>query len=138
MTSKGDMVAGLYADSSVYVDSDGRRCDLATMCCREPGWAASRITALLQERARMAGEIRALESACDVADITRLSALCDAGTWAATATTREGDSRDGYSIDLAAALLQAVERVTAMRMDRAYADGRDDAELAALAARGVL
>lgn len=30
----------------VYRDTDGRECDLATMCRREPEWAANRIAAL--------------------------------------------------------------------------------------------
>lgn len=32
-----------------FCDSDGRECDLPTMCLREPGWAANRIAALTVE-----------------------------------------------------------------------------------------
>jgi len=45
----------------VYTDSDGNRCDLATLCRREPGWAANRIDTLLAERARHQAELESLE-----------------------------------------------------------------------------
>jgi hypothetical protein len=37
-----------------YTDSEGRKCDLATMCVREPGWAANRITVSLADNAKLA------------------------------------------------------------------------------------
>ena len=48
-----------------FTDSEGRKCDLSTMCRREPGWAASRIGAL-RERAERAERER--EEARDLAE----------------------------------------------------------------------
>lgn len=36
-----------------FTDSDGRKCDLSTMCRREPEWAASRIDTLTNALATM-------------------------------------------------------------------------------------
>lgn len=71
--------------------------------------------------------IRDLEGALREAGITRLGVLYDAGTWAVTATTREGDSRDGYADSLGGALLGAVERVVEMRLHGRGRAGRADA-----------
>ncbi len=48
-----------------YQDIDGNPCDLATLCRREPGWAANRIDTLLAERARHAEELRKVEGERD-------------------------------------------------------------------------
>jgi hypothetical protein len=47
-----------------YRDSDGKPCDLATLCRREPGWAASRIGVMKQKLAAVGGLVSAVGCEC--------------------------------------------------------------------------
>jgi hypothetical protein len=48
-----------------YLDSDGRWCDLPTMCTREPAWACGRIISLMTERNAAHERLEALVAAID-------------------------------------------------------------------------